>query len=328
MASGSACADNSSKAEQHPPLQLAPRVAFERRTIEANVMGEHQASRSAIRVAVLRAAHQILDGEPKILADSIGIGLVPEASEAALRADSPRLERPTIRRLRANMVLRSRWAEDRLAVAVRAGVTQYIVLGAGLDTFAYRQPPWARRLTIIEADHPASQEFKIACVRSAGVSIPPNVRFLPVDFGSDAVGEKLTCARLDAAKPILVSWLGVTQYLARHAVETALFDIAAWRGGSEIALTCIAEDWWSLDAEERDVMEEAEARATQSGEPWLSKFSTTAMMDLLSTAGFSRIAPFTIENATRRYFHNRPDGLLPCRGVGLVSARTQKGMEF
>lgn len=285
-------------------------------------MGEREASRTAIRVAVLRAAHRILDGEPKILADPIGVGLVPDASEAALRADSRRLERPAIRRLRANIVLRSRWAEDRLAEAVRAGVTQYIVLGAGLDTFAYRQPPWAQRLTIVEVDHSVSQEFKIACLGSAGVSIPSNVQFLPVDFRADAIGEKLACARLDDEKPILVSWLGVTQYLMRDAIDATLRAIAAWRGGSEIALTYITDDWQSLGAEEREVMDEAEARATHCGEPWLSKFSAPAMTDLLSTAGFYRITPFTIENATARYFHNRPDGLLPCRGLELVSAKT------
>ena len=125
-------------------------------------MNQLQESRTAIRVAVLRAAHQVLDAEPKILVDPISIRLVPEACEGALRADVQRLQQAPARSLRANFVLRSRFAEDRLEEAVRRDVTQYVVLGAGLDTLAYRQPNWAHRLTIVKIDHHASQQFKIA----------------------------------------------------------------------------------------------------------------------------------------------------------------------
>jgi methyltransferase (TIGR00027 family) len=285
-------------------------------------MSDLQASRSAIRVAVLRAAHQLLDGEPKILADPIGVGLVSEASEAALRANAQAFQQPFVRRLRANYVLRSRFAEDRLKEAVQRGVTQYVVLGAGLDTFAYRQPHWAHRLTIVEVDHPASQQFKIASLKSAGVIVRPNVQFLPIDFGLDAIGDKLTRAPLDTAKPIFVSCLGVTQYLTPDAVGTTLGVVGSWPAGSEIALSYITDDWTSLDVDEREIMEGAQARAAAWGESWLSKFSTHAIADLLSASGFSHIDPFTIENAEERYFHNRDDKLLPCWGIGLVSART------
>lgn len=285
-------------------------------------MNQLQESRTAIRVAVLRAAHQVLDGEPKILVDPISIGLVPEAAEPALRAEAQRLQQAPTRSLRANFVLRSRFAEDRLEEAARRGVTQYVVLGAGLDTLAYRQPSWARRLTIVEIDHPASQQFKIARLHSSGVIVPPNVRFFSLDFRREDVAERLANAPLDRAKPIFVSWLGVTQYLTRHAIRATLRSVASWGAGSEIALTYVVDDWSSLDADERAAMEGAETRAAASGEPWLSKFSALAIADLLSSSGFSRIEPFSIEEARNRYFRNRVDKLQPSAGTGLVSART------
>ena len=285
-------------------------------------MNQLQESRTAIRVAVLRAAHQVLDAEPKILVDPISIRLVPEACEGALRADVQRLQQAPARSLRANFVLRSRFAEDRLEEAVRRGVTQYVVLGAGLDTLAYRQPNWAHRLTIVEIDHPASQQFKIARLQSAGINVPPNVRFFSLDFGRDDVEESLADAPLDRAKPIFVSWLGVTQYLTCHAIRATLRSVASWVAGSEIALTYVVDDWSSLDADERAAMEGAETRAAASGEPWLSKFSVLAIVDLLSASGFTRIEPFTIEEAKKRYFRNRVDKLQPSAGTGLVSART------
>jgi len=285
-------------------------------------MDQLHASRTAIRVAVLRAAHQLLDGAPKILVDPVGIGLVPEASERAVRADAQRLQQPPIRRLRASFVLRSRFAEDCLEEAVRRGITQYVVLGAGLDTFAYRQPDWARRLTIVEIDHPASQQFKIASLKSAGIIVPRNVRFFPIDFGAADVGEGLAQAPLYGAEPIFVSWLGVTQYLRQDAVRATLRAVASWRGGSEMVLTYVTDDWASLDADDRAAMEGAEARAAGSGEPWLAKFSARSMADLLSASGFSRIDLLRIDEAKERYFRNRDDKLQPSGGTGLVYAGT------
>src|SRR5262244_3851139 len=120
-------------------------------------MAERQASKTAIAPAVIRAAHQILDAHPKILDDPVAIGLVEGSSAAEIRAQAPDLQQPLKRLVRSSFVVRSRFAEDQLAEAVRAGVQQYVLLGAGLDTFAYRQPAWAQPLRIIEVDHPASQ---------------------------------------------------------------------------------------------------------------------------------------------------------------------------
>ncbi len=195
------------------------------------------ASQTAIRVAALRAAHQILNGEPKILLDPVSVGLFPQATESAIRADAERLMQAPMRRIRANFVLRSRFAEDRLAEAVARGLTQYLLLGAGLDTFAYRQPDWAQALQIVEIDHPASQAFKLASLSNAGVAIPRNVQFLGIDFACDSLSTKLGSARLEQTKPVFVSWLGVTQYLSREALAATLRTLADWQGGAEIAVT-------------------------------------------------------------------------------------------
>jgi methyltransferase (TIGR00027 family) len=285
-------------------------------------MDELQASRTAIGVAVLRAAHQLFDAEPKILVDPIAIGLVPEASEMALRADAQRLQQPFMRQMRANFVLRSRFAEDRLEAAARRGVTQYVVLGAGLDTFAYRQPTWARHLTILEIDHPASQQFKIATLKSADVEVPGNVQFFPIDFEVDTIADRFALAPLDRDRPIFVSWLGVTQYLTRDAVGTTLRALVQGGTATELVLSYITDDWTAMGADEREAIESAQALAASLGEPWLSKFSAGAMADLLAASGFSRIEPFTFDEANAQYFGPRGDKLQPPRGTGLVYATT------
>src|SRR6202035_2339957 len=144
---------------------------------------------------------------------------------------------------------------------------------------------------------------------------------LPIDFSSDAVGE-LARGPLDVTKTIFVSWLGVTQYLTRTAVDATLRAVGSWGGGSEITLSYIGDDWTALEVDDRATMEHSQASAAAAGEPWLSRFSSHGIADLFSTAGFARIEPFTIEAAKERYFRNRADKLLPSQGIGLVSGRT------
>jgi methyltransferase (TIGR00027 family) len=285
-------------------------------------MDHSRASETAIRVAAMRAVHQLIDRGPKVLADSVAVALIREASDEALRAELATHQEPGKRHLRANFVLRSRFAEDRLEEAVRRGVRQYIVLGAGLDTFAYRQPTWAQDLAIVEIDHPASQQFKVANLARAGVTVPANVCFLAIDFGVDAVADKLAAAPLDSARPIFVSWLGVTQYLAHDDIFATLNAVASWAGGGEIALTYVDNDWSSLSAHEVAAMKIGETRAAASGEPWISRFSEAAITDLLSASGFTRVEHLSIPAADARYFNGRHDRLRPSRGIGLAYART------
>lgn len=285
-------------------------------------MEQLRASRTAMRVALQRAVHQVLDDEPRIFIDPVAVGLFPEATEEAIRGQANQFLEPSWRRIRANFVLRSRHAEDCLAEAVKRGFRQYVVLGAGLDTFAYRQPDWAKNIRIVEVDQPASQSFKMECLTNRGVSIPSNLHFQPVDFQTEVLSEELAATPLVASEPIFVSWLGVTQYLTPEAVETTLHAVALWPGGSEIVLEHIESDWTSLDAVARKAMEEAAARAASGGEPWLSRFSPEAMSSLLRKSGFSEIRHFSIEDATQRYFRGRSDGLSPAGGIAMVWART------
>jgi methyltransferase (TIGR00027 family) len=178
----------------------------------------------------------LLDDEPRVFIDPVAVGLFPEAAEAVIRGQADQFLEPSWRRIRANFLLRSRQAEDSLAEAVARGVKQYVVLGAGLDTFAYRQPTWAKNIRIVEIDHPASQYFKIECLRNRGVFIPSNLHFQPVDFRTETLSEKLAATPLAKTEPIFVSWLGVTQYLSSEAIEGTLRAVASWQGGSEIVL--------------------------------------------------------------------------------------------
>ncbi len=171
-------------------------------------------SATAVGAAIERALHQSLDQEPRIFYDQVAEPLV-----------GPELERyraiarlfPFARRIRANMVMRSRYAEDCLAESIARGTRQYIVLGAGLDTFAYRQPTWAGPLRIFEADYPATQNWKRNRLSAARIIVPTNLTFVPVDFERGLLHEALANAGLDFTLPTFVSWLGVTQYLSERS---------------------------------------------------------------------------------------------------------------
>jgi methyltransferase (TIGR00027 family) len=287
-----------------------------------SVIMQLHASQTAVRVALQRAVHQVLDAEPKVLIDPIAVGLFPAATEFAIQADATRHLEPGWCRIRANFVLRSRQTEDCLAEAVKRGIEQYVILGAGLDTFAYRQPGWARDLRIVEVDQPASQGFKVQCLKAAGVTVPENLNFFPIDFRAEALGEKLRTMPLSKSKPNFVSWLGVTQYLDMEAIAGTLEAIASWPGGSELVLEYIESDWTSLDPVGRKAMEDAVARATAAGEPWLSRFSGSAMIDLLLKSGFSEVRHLSMDDARDRYFRGRSDGLTPAGGIAMLWART------
>lgn len=280
------------------------------------------ASSTAVSVARQRAAHQILDGDPKVHEDRLIVGLVPETSVAAIQSAAAILQQEPRRRARANFVLRSRYAENLLETAVRIGVRQYVILGAGLDTFGCRQPEWANELAIVEIDHPASQNFKIDHLRRAGIVLPGNLHFVPIDFESESLAEKFASLPLRKDQPTFFSWLGVTQYLERTALSVTLRAIAQWPGGSHLILTHIHDDWSGLDEASRVAMETAEAFSVQSGEPWLSKFSEPEMTNLLRQMGFGQCTHLSFREAKDRYFNARNDRLEPAGGIGLAYART------
>ncbi len=269
------------------------------------------ASGTAHGVAVLRAAHLIVDGKPAVLNDTVVTRLLGGDMEAQIRAHADELRTPASRGLRSHVLLRGRFTEDTLADAVADGAEQYVMLGAGLDTFAYRQPEWARGLTIIEVDHPSSQAAKRAALAAAGIEIPQNVRYADVDFERETLAHGLARCGAHTAKRTFFSWLGVTMYLTREAIEATLRTVLSFPKGSGIVLTFAHKD------SEASKLAEGSASA---GEPWVSYFMPDELEEMLRSLGFSDVTFLSREEAERRYYSDRTDGFSAPPRVSIVTA--------
>lgn len=278
-----------------------------------------EASRSAQFTALLRAAHQVLDDDPKIHVDRVAVGLTPESSLEQIRANEALFRRPINVIRRSTFVLRARFAEDRLAEAATKGVSQYVILGAGLDTFAYRQPAYARKLRIFEVDHPASQAWKRDCVARRGITLPPNLAFVAVDFERDRLAEQLARAGFEASAPTFFSWLGVVQYLRQPAIEKTLRFVAGLAPRSEITLSfCVPDDL--VTGEDLELVRQGAAMWADREEPWLSRHQPEDLGALATRLGFSSTYHLSPEVAAHRYFRSRRDGLRAPQCVQLFSA--------
>ena len=273
------------------------------------------ASRTARAVAVLRAAHRVIDARPALLDDTVIARLIGGDLEAQIRARVEEFQTPIARGLRSHVLLRSRFAEDSLEDAVSHGVGQYVLLGAGLDTFAYRQPAWASGLTIVEVDHPASQAAKCAALAAAGIEVPANVRFASVDFERETLMDGLARGGIDPATKTFFSWLGVTMYLTRDAIEQTLRAVLAFPSGSEIVFT-----FAQPSSDPAFPTQQLAAGAASVGEPWVSYFVPDELEAMLRSLGFTRVRLLTRDEATRRYYASRSDGLAAPQRVSIVSA--------
>jgi methyltransferase (TIGR00027 family) len=170
---------------------------------------QQQSILTALTAAAARTAHLIVDGEPHIFADTLAAGILGEQAEELLRYHRVSGDH-ILRGARTQVVVRSRYTEDRLAEAMKNGMAQYVLLGAGLDSFGYRTESAVR---VFEVDHPATQEWKKAHLEKAGIAVPGTVSFVAADFEADSLGDRLTAAGFDPARPAFVSWLGVVMYL-------------------------------------------------------------------------------------------------------------------
>src|SRR5271170_1554798 len=191
-------------------------------------------SRTALRVALRRAAHQLYDAQPLVFNDPVAVPILGEAYAEELRRPPTRPDRPFSVGLRAFLVARSRYAEDALAVAVAQGVTQYVLLGAGLDTFAHRNP--YPQLRVFEVDHPATQQWKRDLIETNSLSIPGNLVYTPVDFECQSLPEQLLEAGFDTKAPAFFAWLGVVPYLTLEAFRATLAFIASQAAGTGLVL--------------------------------------------------------------------------------------------
>jgi methyltransferase (TIGR00027 family) len=283
-------------------------------------MEENQPSRTAQGAAMLRAAHQLLD-KPPVFADPLALRIIGNEAEAELRnhADALQADRPRIG-LRAFIAARSRFSEDTLAEAVARGAQQYVLLGAGLDTFAYRAAKAFPGLSVFEVDHPATQGWKRQRLAETGIAVPDVLTYAPVNFETETLAHGLARAGFDTTKPAVFAWLGVVPYLTHDAIMATLRFIAGLTKGTTVIFD-YGEPASTRHEASRAAHEEMAARVAANGEPFRSFFVPEDIMRDAQTAGFSEVEDFDARILNARYFKNREDGL-QLRGAGhLLRAR-------
>jgi methyltransferase (TIGR00027 family) len=291
-------------------------------------MTDGSASRTALSTALMRAVHTRID-RPRLIDDPWGDTLVSAAEKAALyrrilagaRPEArTRLERLGTEQavidavLRAHptyggVVVRTRYAEDALEEAVARGVRQYVLIGAGFDSFIIRQPVFARDIAIFEIDHPATQAMKRDRLEACGVPVPPNVRFIAADLSAEPLASVLGRCGFSHTVPAFFSWLGVTIYLSRHANVDTLAGIARSSApGSEVVFTYI--DQHALEDGGSATMERMRANRAAENEPWVSGFDPARLPDDVRALGLVLVEDLGHRELTERYLTGRTDGLL------------------
>jgi len=258
--------------------------------------------------AYLRAVHMSVDGEPKILEDPLAATLLGPGLPDKIAADRKRLAIPPLVKARALIIMRSRFAEDELVAAIGRGVTQYVILGAGLDTSPYRSGHPAQRVRTFEVDHPDTQRWKLERLRSAGIRIRDDLHHVPVDFEKDSLAERLVSCGFDHGAPAFFSWLGVSYYLRRDSVLDIFRYVSTLPAPSQIVFDFVLDES-ELNETERNAMKSITEYVKRYGEPWLCQFGPTELQQTLRKIGFSKTFHFSHALATRRYFEGRSDGL-------------------
>lgn len=271
-------------------------------------MSYRHTSNTAYGTLFMRGVHQLLDAKPLILDDPAALTLLGEDAVRQIKNTRDHHQVLEARALRTHVVLRSRFTEDRLAEAVGRGITQYVILGAGFDTFAYRQPVWAKVLKIFEVDQPATQAQKQLRLKQANMSLPPNLSFAGIDFEHESLYDGLLHNRVSFTEPSFFSWLGVTMYLKENAIDAVLRTIAQFPAESEITFTfCQPQD--TLSIQESSFHASLSKIVSGAGEPFVSFFTPAAIEIKLHQAGFKTIAFLSKEEAEERYFRQRPADL-------------------
>ena len=274
-----------------------------------------QPSRTARAAATHRAVHQILE-HGRIFADPLALRILGGDGEALAReADGV----PLRRGMRLFIAARTRFAEDALARAIGQGVSQLVVLGAGLDTYAYRSAP-ARGLRIFEVDHPETQAWKRQRLAEAAIAVPPALTFAPVDFERETLPDGLLAAGFDPRQRSFFTWLGVVPYLTEPAIFTTLAYIAGLPGGAQVVFD-YANPPGSLAPQARAAMELRAARVAKLGEAWVSYFDAADLDARLRASGFTQIEDLGPAQIAARYFPEWVDGAAE-KGGHIVRAAT------
>src|SRR4030043_157245 len=291
-------------------------------------MEEGKTSVSAIFASLSRAAPIFLDGEPKILRDDFALGLSGLQNEVELKnalkalrtqfrqRTTPELAQCVLHTMRGFAVLRHRYTEDELTKAINRGISQYVILGAGLDSFAYRRRDLENKLHIFEVDHPASQQWKKLRLKELNISLPRNLSFVPVDFEKQALTDELCNHGYKKNMPTFFSWLGVTCYLTEAAVFQTLREIASMLPGSEVVFDYALSELLLSDGE-RKIWALGQANPS---EPDITQFEPNSLAKRLRETGFSEVLDFGTKQANARYFNGRTDELSPSVLNGLSAS--------
>ena len=274
---------------------------------------------TAVRVALWRAMHALVDAPPHVIEDQVGLRLADPPDGWRARQD---MDPVFTSGFRGSIVARARFIEDLVAERAAAGTGQYVLLGAGLDTFAQRRPDLAARLQVFEVDQPGTQAWKRRRLTDLGYGIPDWLHLVPVNFeeGTSWQHEAAT-AGFDAARPAVVASTGVSMYLTREANEATLRDLAALAPGSTVAMTFMLP----LDlVDERDKpgMIISANGARSSGTPFVSFFAPGEFLDLARAAGFAGVRHVSGADLNDRYFAGRADGLRMSTGEDFLVATT------
>jgi methyltransferase (TIGR00027 family) len=272
---------------------------------------------SALMVATLRAAHQLLD-TPLVFDDPLALKTLGPDREQALRANPEQYSDSVSTAIRTTLVVRSRLAEDEWAQASQRGVRQCVILGAGLDTFAYRHAD-APGVRVFEVDLPSTQQWKRDCLRAAGIAEPATLTYVPVDFDTESLADSLAGAGFRCDEPAFFSWLGVALYLSEEDVMRTLRFIASCAPASTVVfdyavdphllgiLEWIGVKWMSL-------------RFAARGEPWKSAFDPDKLAAAVRELGFGEVRNFSTKELHERYLAGRSDGLYLRRVVRMMAA--------
>jgi methyltransferase (TIGR00027 family) len=263
---------------------------------------------TAVRVALWRALHVEVDPPPHVLEDEIGLRLAAPGQDWRQRPD---MDSGFTSQFRASIVARARFIEDLVEEQAGRGVGQYVLLGAGLDTFAQRRPEIASRLRVFEVDQPGPQVWKRQRLIELGFGVPDWLRLVPVDFeAGGAWWEQLAVAGFNPRQPAVIASTGVSMYLSRDAVAATLRQIAALAPGSTLAMSFLLP-LELADPEVRPGLELAERGARASGTPFISFFTPSEMLSLAREAGFREARHVSAAHLAQRYFAGRSDGLRP-----------------
>lgn len=273
--------------------------------------------------ALMRAAHTRLD-RPVLIEDPWGDRLILNEEREAMRARAGGGDPDTLLRAHPSygtVIVRARYAEDLLAAAVRRGVRQYVIIGAGMDSFALRRGDSPPDLEIFEVDHPSTQQLKSARLQLCGIPAPAGLQLVPADLSETALDDALATSRFCREAPAFFSWLGVTSYLTRADNLATLGAIASCAlAGSELVFSYLDQSMLDSDVTP-ERLQRARAQVASLGEPWVSGFDPNELGSVLRGAGFEMVENLGPEQLAERYCAGRTDGLSPTLGSHLAHAR-------